>query len=1446
MHRINSTFLLLLFLSLAFFNEAVHGLDSKVLSNSSSANNLPFTVSLNPFGPSCAGGNNGSITASTNGGTPPFTFSWSPSGGSSSTASGLSAGTYSVLVTDATGFSVTETILLTEPAPLLAVIQNYNNVACNGLNTGSATVSVSGGSPGYLYSWSPNGGSGAIARNLIAGNYTVSVTDLGGCSASANVTISQPAPLSILFNNTPASCTGSANGTSAVNVSGGVAPYSYSWSPSGGNFSLASNLSAGLYTMTVTDDNGCTYSETTNITPVSSIYITYNSTDASCGMSDGALSVTPAGGQAPYSYQWSPIGGTSSVASNLPAGSYSITITDGNGCSMTSHLGVSNSSGPTVNMSASTSIACYGMNTGSATVSVSGGTLPYSYSWSPSGGNGPTASNLAGGIYTVTVTDGSGCATSLSINIAESNPLSATISTFRDIACGSSNTGSATVLASGGNPAYRYSWSPSGGTGAIANGLTTGTYTVTVTDMYGCFAQASVTIGSNSSVNATVNTIPVSCNGRADGSAIVIPTSGTAPYTYIWTPGGSTSSSLSGLSSGAYNVSIRDANGCLGQATAIIVEPPPANISLTPAHITCSGYMNGSITSSISGGLAPYSYSWQPSVGSSSSVGNLGPGNYTLIVTDNNGCTFSSGTSIVEPSPIVVSLLSSSDPLCAGGNDGTISVSSIGGTGAFSYSWNGNPGTAVLTGLSAGMHALTVTDANGCSASSNYFLTDPPPIQISSSNVQSASCSGQNDGSISVNATGGTGVLNYNWQPSGSGSILQNLSAGNYILTVSDANSCQLQQSFTVNGSGAMLANVASISDVSCNGGNDGSAGVTASGGTAPYTYNWSPSGGTLSTASLLTAGNYTVSITDLNGCQAQVTLSIGQPASLQITPSSIPASCNGGTDGSAGVTVNGGTPPYQYLWNPSGASTASINNLPAGLYTVTVTDANACTQTSSINVNAGSGMQLNTVSTNITCPGGIDGSAQVSIAGGTAPYNYSWSAGNPSGNSVTGLGTGSYTVVVTDANNCTSISQFNIVEPSPWNISINGPSVMCQGQTGTILSTVSGGTQPYTYLWDDGQVSMNAIIQPIAHTGYSFTVTDAYGCTAMSQYHYVLVRDSLSVSLSGNNISCTGSGTNLHVSVSGGDGDYTYSWMHSTTDSASVFVSPTSGTNYQVTVSDGCGTTPVSAQIYIQVETIPAVNFTSDARPECAPVNVRFTNLSPVSPEITYTWNFGDGSQEQSSIHASHVYHTPGVFSVRLRAVSQAGCINEITMPGHVIVHAAPEALFSLSENHLTRSNATLTLFNQSIGGSSYEWDLGDGTTVSNVFNPVHTYQNTGTFDIRLIVKNSAGCSDTVFGKITVREDFSVFIPNAFSPNGDGINDHFNIAGIGISKGEIRIFDRWGNEIFHSDDLHNGWNGTHQKSGELCQESVYTYRVKLADEAGEEHLYTGKISLLN
>ena len=1164
---------------------------------------------------------------------------------------------------------------------------------CSGC-TGTATVNLSGGTGPFTYSWAPGGQTTQTVNNLCAGTYTVSVTDQLSCSPPSTMAITVGSSGgTVTATGTPnnVTCNGQCTGSVTANPSGGTAPYTYAWS-NGATTQTINGLCAGSYTVTITDANGCQGTQTYTITQPAVLTASTNTTPAVCGGNNGSATVTPGGGAGGYTYLWNPGGSTSATANGLAAGTYTVTVTDANGCTTQSTAIVGNSGGITASVSASTNVSCFGGANGSATASPAGGTAPYTYSWTGGGGNNQTANNLPAGSYTVTVTDANGCITTTSVTLTQPPQLTTSIGSTPALCNG--GTGSANTTPGGGVGGYTYLWSPGGSTVSNPTGLAPGSYTVTVTDGNGCTTQANTTITQPTAINAPTSSTPAVC-GQNNGSATVTPNGGTGAYTYLWTPGGQTTATANNIPTGNYSVTVTDANGCSVQSVVNVPNTGGPTVSMSAfTDVTCFGANDGTATSSIVGGANPIVYSWT-----------------------------SGGTGVTE------------------------------------------------TGLGAGTYTVTATDANGCSSSATVTITEPPALTITNTAQTDVLCFGQATGDASITAGGGSPGYTYAWTSGGTGATESNLGAGNYTVTVTDLNGCQTTQAFTITEPPQLTLATAGF-DASCNGACDGQVIVIPAGGVQPYTFAWN-TGCTIPSCSNMCAGMYTVVVTDANGCATNNTATVNEPPAIVANTAVVDANC-GQSDGSATVNANGGTAPYTYAWS-SGGTAATEPNLPAGTYTVTITDAGSCTFTITATVGNINGVTAAPASsTNATCFGVCDGSASVNANGGTPPYVYSWTSGGNTA-SEAGLCAGTYTVTITDVPGCITTVSFTITEPGQIAAAAGAAASVCNGTAVTLGVNVNGGTAPYNISWMPNNLNgPNPSTTPTATTTYTVTVTDANGCS-------------------------------------------------------------------------------VTATQTINVNPVPASGLIADVTSGCAPLCVNFTDQSVIAPPDNVTgwsWDFGDSGGSSTQQNPSHCYTTPGVYTVILTVTSNNGCVSTTTMLNYISVSPVPVASFTFTPTDATVLNPLITFTDQSTGADTWAWSFGDlDSSTSSLQHPTFLYPEAGCHDVTLTVTNNAGCTDDTTGEVCIGPDWVIFVPNAFTPNGDGANDFFRPEGMGIDPEnyEMWIFDRWGNMIWYTDDWYKSWNGKVLNGGsdEVAQIDTYVWKIKCKDILGYKHTYIGKVSII-
>lgn len=1425
----------------------------------------------------CNGVCNGSATVTPAGGTAPYVYSWNDGLAQvSATATGLCAGNYSVTVTDANNCILTATDTVGEPTAvqLSATVFDAN---CGQAN-GNACVAVSGGASPYSYLWS-DGQANQCLNNVVSGSYNITVTDVNGCSATLGVSIQDlNGPVVSIVSVANATCNGNCDGSASISMSGGAGSYVISWFDNIGNpifqtNPTASNLCAGTYSATVTDSAGCSASISVTITEPSVITFNQSSVNPTCsGACSGSATVAVSGGSAPYTYLWNDsLNQTAATATGLCAGNYTLTIADSNNCTVFASFTLSN---PTL-MTASatvTATSCSGVCDGDATVNVFNGNTPFTYQWDTASGNQTTqqAINLCGGSYNVTVTDATGCTATASAGISQPPSINALITTFGNVSCNGDCNGYAQASVSGGSPGYVYSWSD-GQINQVASNLCAGIYQVTVMDINGCADTAQVTITQPQALSASINKTNVSCNGNCDGTATLNATGGMPAYTYLWSAsaGFQNTATATGLCAGTHSVTITDANGCSKTSSANIIQPTPFAMAVTYfANANC-GQNNGQICVNASGGTAPYSYQWNdPFTQTASCADSLYTGCYNINITDASGCTVDSVVCINDIAGPVIALVNSDSVTCSGDANGVIEFSVTGGIGPYTTQWFNGSGTVlpafnnlnIANGLNGGNYTIQVSDAAGCVASESEFVFEPNPVVAAITATVQNACYGQCLGQATASVAGGTFPYSYLWSPNANSQASPTATAlcdGNYFVTVSDVNNCSKILNVTITEPDS-ISIISTVGDATCNDTCNGSVAVTVSGGTNPYFYSWSPNSSPNPSAFGLCAGTYTTSITDNNGCVASVNNTIAEPSAIIVAYTTADATC-GSCNGQASLSVSGGSPNYSYQWF-NGQNSSSSSGLCMGISSVTVTDMNGCTINIDVTISNIGGPVIDSVAgISPKCTGSGDGEAVVFVSGGTPGYSYLWNDPLQSQNdSIFWLNGGNYFVTVTDANGCSAVQGVNISEPSPMQAVGTGDTTLCYGQSTQVWTTGSGGSGSYVYQWT-GQpwfTSGPHTVNPVNTTDYCFTVYDDFGCSATGCIT-VAVKPELQVTVQGGvdtvNICFKDSVSLCALASQGNSGPYTYTWVtnnfiDSVASPSCQTVNPLVNTSYIVIASDGCSLNDTDT-VTVLVHDIPIASFLTTPDKGCPPLTASFNTVDPGVPNAAYSWDFdGDGNfGDDTTPFPEYVYTESDTYTVSLIVTSEFGCADTFTVPNYVIVHPVPAA-------DIDHSPETGSLINPEIeftdgftnGATNWAWEFGDGETGAGE-NPSHVYSDTGTYYVTLVVMNDQGCLDTIQDTVVIKSEFAIFVPNAFTPNGNDKNEFFMAQGVGIDLDNyvMYIFDRWGDLIWETHDLYKGWDGTANGGSEMVQQDVYVWLIICYDLHGNKHRLIGHVTVV-
>ena len=1233
------------------------------------------------------GATNGTISTTITGGTGPYTYTWSPSGGNAANATGLGVGNYTVAIKDANTCTALAVANIANSGGITASIAS-TSVTCNGLTNGSATVISIGGTAPYTYTWSPSGGNLSIASGLAANNYTVTVSDANNCTSITTTSILEPSNLSLTVTTTSVACNGASTGAATVAVIGGTSPYTYTWSPNSSHSAIASGLTAGNYSIIVSDAHSCTNSATTSILQPNSLSLSTLSTSVACnGASTGAATITANGGTSPYTYLWSPSGGTNFIATNLAAGNYSVLVTDHNLCTTTTSLTINQPNSITANAT-STPATC-GQSNGTTNLTVSGGTPGYTYTWNPSGGNLNNETGLAGGNYTVTIKDANNCTLTAQTTVVQTPSVNLT-ATSTPASCGIMN-GTATASATGGTGALAYTWNTGANTSSVSNLSGNTTYVVSVSDVLGCSASKNITVGNHLSPVLSVTSTSVTCNGGTNGSASVginVGT-GTAPFNYSWLPNGGTNPLATNLSAGMYTVEVKDSANCVTTSAVTINQPLPINATLTNTSAAC-GLPNGTASVvSVVGGTAGYTYSWSPTGGNTTNANGLIAGIYTLAIKDANNCTYTTQTTITSNSSINLSL--NITPATCGLNNGFVKATVSGGAPAQSgyvFTWNPTVSlTNTASGLSPGIYSLAVEDSLQCITTKTITVGNKPSpiLSVASTSVTCFGASSAN-ATASINIGSGTAPFAYLWSPSGStNSSIQNLSAGNYTVGIIDSANCTATATISI-----MQPPVLSISPSStlatCGNAN-GMVSCNVSGGIPNYTYTWMPSNSNLASVNNL-AGNvtYTVIVSDANNCSQTGSILVNQTSAITLSVSGTTSvSCFGASTGSSTVAAIGGTPStYTYSWLPGGGTNSIGTNLSAGLYTVTVVDNNLCSATTTLTIVEPP--PINVLVNNQSICSSQTTSLMASISGGNGgAVSYTWNPTNANTQTinVNPSVTTTYVAIVKNTGCTQSAQASGVVSVYPAvNISVTPVDSVCKGTPTTLAANATGGSGGgFTYSWSCGQNAPSIMLTPNTSSSYTVWAHDVL-CPPVKATTQILIFPEPNLNItstptSGCGSVCVSFTANVANNIPGNNIVPPYNWSFGDGIKANgngVGHCYYKTGNYDVILTaitqHNCIDTLKKIN-FVQVHQKPIADFSASTFETDIYNNI--INFYNQSSGTIVNWNWNTDAENYTTQNPSHTYLNEGTYPVMLVVIDNAGCKD--TMVKDIIIK--PEFTF-------------------------------------------------------------------------------------------------------------------------------------------------------------------------
>ncbi|MEM6966726.1 MAG: T9SS type A sorting domain-containing protein, partial [Bacteroidota bacterium] len=966
-------------------------------------------------------------------------------------------------------------------------------------------------------------------------------------------------------------CVGNNNGIASADASGGNGNFSYTWS-NGGNGQTISNLPAGTYTVTATDANNCTQTESVVITAPNAITLNLTSTNIDCvGNNNGIASANASVGNGNFSYTWSN-GGNGQTISNLPAGTYTVTATDANNCTQMESVTITAPNNLLPNATATNETAA-GANDGTATANPSGGTQGYTFLWSTSATTS-TISGLAPGTYTVTITDANDCTAMQSVIVGSFNcAVSLGTSVIAPNCFG--ETGSATASLNNAASPVVFSWS-NGATTPTISGVLAGTYTVTATDANNCPATETIIIIEPDELLSNPDITDVSCNGGSDGSVTINATGGTLPYSLTYANGTNTN-----LAAGNYSATITDANGCTSTVSYQIDEPSAINVNASSTDVTANGVNDGTATATPTGGTSGYTFLWSTGA-TAASISSLAPDTYTVTVTDANLCTATQSVTVNGFNCTINATASATAILCNGDADGSASVNVDLGTGAapFTYAWSNGATSATISNLEGGTYTVTVTDANNCPFIGTVTVNEPAPLAISPGNDLNTilECFGDTDGVIDINVQGGTPGYTYLWSNGETTLPLTGLGAGLFTLTITDGNGCTGDVIFNITQPDEISANTFSTDETAANA-NDGTATATPSGGSGNYTYLWN-NNATTASISNLSPGTYTVTVSDSNGCESIETVEVVQfGCALMATAAITNASCADVANGVATLTAMGGNLPISYNWS-NGGTTATESDLLPGVYTVTITDGGNCTWIETIEIGVTDVTAPTAIGQDITVSLGTNGTATITPMmiddGSTDECSMVNLSVDISSFDCSNVGVNPVMLTVTDAanNQSTTTVSVTVIDDTP-------PTIVCPTDI-----VVDACTSIVTYgapivadncgaVTFDISGPLTGSTFPFGETTITITATDDSGNETTCDF-VINIEHTLTSDIVGTDSPCAGDNLGMaSVNAQGSNPNFTYAWSNNATGTEIDNLAP--GT-YTVTITDDLGCTTTSS----------------------------------------------------------------------------------------------------------------------------------------------------------------------------------------------------------------------------------------------------------------------------
>jgi gliding motility-associated-like protein len=1407
-----------------------------------------FSVTLSADSANCNGSSDGSVRVSSiTGGAAPYSYKWNT--GSNDTLfakTGLGAGSYIVEVFEDGGCSILDTIQVEEPDTIGVSFATV--LADCGLSNGSVTATVTNGKAPYSFNW-PNAGitTSNTDNGYPANSHNVLVSDSRVCTVNKTFTIgNRNGPIITVDSVNDESCVGACDGDIFTTVTGGNPIYVYDWLQGNGSSDDTLNLCPNTYTLKVTDQKNCLgFSVPITVDPaiplIPNASVVSNATVRS--VCDGIGISNPTGGSGSYGYKWLPSGDTTQTITGLCAGLHFLTVTDSvSGCIGLDTIEISE---PQCTVLLSTTItkisnaSAQSICDGSARVTVAGGVTPLTFRWT-SLESIDIATALCGGMNYVTITDKNGCQAIDSVEIIE--PVTIILTQIDTTApkCGLCD-GKIKITPAGGLIPYTYKWDNNDATDSTINRCA-GIINVTVTDANLDSAVFQIGLSSQNAPTLAMLTNDVSCFGACNGNAAVVPTGGSAPYNYVWPSLGKTDSTIGPLCKGIYLVEVRDSKGCIAVDSANIKEPLDILVNVTTDSADCA-QNNGAAAVTAVGGTGTLTFKWSNGAGNVTSISGLGAGAYTVEVSDAN-CVKSIGFDISNPAGPTVTLDTVINETCIGSCNGAIFITPSGIVpGAYRFDWTPSSLSGEdVSNLCSGIYSVKVTDAANCATVVTDTVKSPTNLGTIITVINNASSFGKCDGKARISIFK-PGVYKYAWSSGDAGDTARMLCAGVNYVTITSANGCQYLDSVVINQPQKLILIQVDTDEPNCNVCN-GKAFIAVTGGIPPFAYKWD-NGDAADSTTKRCAGVLFVTVTDSRGYAEIFSLGLNNNLAPVVTTSSADTRCFDECSGTASAFASGTLAPYKYTWPSLGKTGATVSNLCSGFYIVEVVDNVGCVVTSSVTIGEASEIEVNVEKVLPSC-GVADGIIFTNTKGGntnTTGYSYSWLDGISSPiipaqttDRLISVSAGLFYIVVTDNFGCKDTTSITL-DNTGGKIAIgldSIQSVSCASECDGAIFTSISGTSPGTYEWlPGGQTTPN--ISSICSGIYTAVVTDTSKCKTLQSFT-VNGPDPLNVVFS-RTTDATCYNTN--------DGTIT-AFVASTEKIRIAWNGPGGfGSNklkvenllpgtYSISVTDesNCVTTD---SISVDAKFRFLIQLDSN-RTTCSGSIAEQLEVKVATDDFYSTfWYDGSGKlvgrQDTVSVLAE-----PGDNNYVVE-VRQDVCIKTDT----IIISQRGNLFADAGENVKMVDGQRIIL-----GGSPSApenaiilWTPSTGLSASNVQNPVSSVTKTTVY--RLIVGDVESCFVTDSVVVTIND--KIEINDGFSPNGDGVNDVWEIAVLkDFPDAKVTIFNRWGQTIYETDP-YIPWDGTFE--GQPTSIGTYYYIIDLKDTSVSESVLSGPVTII-